>query len=57
MSKEDIKHAIISLIMGVLVTAISSVVMGMANIFLGWLSGALGGTITTVSYLYCKKLV
>ncbi|MEK7179968.1 MAG: hypothetical protein AAB706_00675 [Patescibacteria group bacterium] len=57
MTKDDLKHAIISLVMGVLITAVSSIVMGVANIFIDWLSGAIGGTVTTITYLYKKKLL
>lgn len=54
MTKDDLKHAIISLCIGVLTTAGISIINGLAHLALQWLSGIAGGTAATTSYLIQK---
>jgi len=54
MKRQDLKHAIISLVIGVVITALSSLVEGALHLTTHWLSGIAGGTGGTVSYLGIK---
>ena len=51
MTNDDLKHALISLVLGVAITAATSIVNGLAHLCLQWLSGVAGATTATVSYL------
>lgn len=57
MSKDDLKHALISLVLGVLITAGTSVITGALHILQVWLAGAAGGTGASISYLHYKNMV
>lgn len=57
MTMQDIKQAGISLVLGVITMAISSLVLGGLDIFKGWMFGLGGGAITTLRYLSTKNLV
>lgn len=57
MSKEEVKHAVISLVLGVITMTVSSLVLGFLDIFKHWISEIVGATTTTVVYLRMKNLV
>ena len=57
MSKQDLKHALISLAIGVLTMCLTQFVTGALHIVTEWLTGLAGGATTTVSYLKTKHLI
>lgn len=57
MTQQDLKHALISLVLGVLITALSSLVLGALHIFADWLAGLAGGATTTTAYLHYKHFL
>lgn len=57
MSKEEVKHAVISLILGVITMTVTSLVLGFLDIFKSWIGELAGGATTTLAYLRMKNLV
>lgn len=57
MTKEELKHAVVSLVLGVLSMAISSFVLGGLDIFKHWMSELIGGGVTTIKYLSTRNQV
>ena len=57
MNDTDLRHTIISLLVGVATIAITSIVQGLLHIFLQWVTAFAGGTAASVSYLNLKHLV
>ena len=57
MTKDDLKHALISLAIGVLTMALTQFVTGIEHILATWLSGLAGGSAASVSYLHLKNYV
>ena len=51
MTTDDLKHALISLVLGVLTMAAMQFLNGVIHILQTWLVGATGGTVAAVSYL------
>lgn len=51
MTKQDLKHALISLAIGVTVTALTSLVQGALHIVTEWLTPAAGGAAGGLAYL------
>lgn len=57
MTTQDYKHALISLVVGVLTLALTQLVTGALHIFTEWLAGLAGGGAASVSYLHLKNYV
>ena len=57
MTKDDLKHALISLVIGALTIALTQLVTGCLHILQTWLSGLAGGTAGTVSYLHLNNYI
>ncbi len=51
MTKEDLKHALISLILGIVTMAAMNLVNGLLHIFQQWLTTFASGTVTVTTYL------
>lgn len=52
MSRADLKHALISLLIGLVITFLSSLLSGVIEILKGYVSTMVGGTGGAVAYLY-----
>lgn len=57
MSKQDLKHAIISLVLGVLTIALTDLLNGFLGILKEWLITSAGGAVTTGAYLKMKHFL
>ena len=51
MTKDDLKHALISLVLGILITALTSLLTGLMGILQHWIADLAGGATATISYL------
>jgi glutamate synthase domain-containing protein 3 len=54
MNKKDLKHALVSLAIGVGTTAIFHILDGVILILKSWVAGTAGGATGAVAYLYTK---
>lgn len=57
MSKQDLKHAVISLVLGILTMAAMQLIEGLLNIAQAWLSSVAGGVTASSVYLKFKHFV
>lgn len=57
MNKQDIKHAIISLVLGVLTIALTDLINGFIGILKDWLIASGGGAVTATTYLKMKHFI
>lgn len=57
MTQQDLKHALISLAVGVLTMALTQLVTGTLHIFTQWLGTLAGGTAASTAYLHIKGFV
>lgn len=57
MTKQDLKHALISLAIGIVITALTSLVDGVIVILKGYVHGVVGGGIGTIAYLKIKHFI
>lgn len=57
MTNADLKHALISLLLGVLTMASMQLLNGLIHILQQWVVAGTGGAMSTVSYLYNKHLI
>lgn len=57
MTRDDLKHALISLVLGVLTMAAMKLVEGLLDIAQAWLAGLSGGVTTSAVYLKFKHFI
>jgi hypothetical protein len=51
MTTQDLKHALVSLLLGIAITAATSLIQGLLHLCLQWLNGLSGGATAAVAYL------
>ena len=57
MTKQDLKHALISLILGVLTMAIVQLLEGLADLAKSWIATPTGGVTASAVYLKFKHFI
>lgn len=57
MTKQDLKHALISLVLGILTMAAMQLIEGLLHIAQAWLSSVAGGATASTVYLKLKHFV